>query len=100
MLEIVRRIGRAVAVPVTADMEAGYGDSLAEVRDMTRCVDSFIRSWSLAELLRAFRDVWRMCARFDPTHGRSRNWSTSRQTSVLGFDRAAELLPAWRWSSA
>ena len=38
MLEIVRRISRAVAVPVTADMEAGYGSSLAEVQDMTRCL--------------------------------------------------------------
>ena len=36
MLEIVARISRAVAVPVTADMESGYGASLAELEDTTR----------------------------------------------------------------
>src|ERR1700676_4683926 len=29
MLEVVRRIARAVSIPVTADMEAGYGDPAA-----------------------------------------------------------------------
>lgn len=28
MLDVVRRISRAVAIPVTADMESGYGDAL------------------------------------------------------------------------
>lgn len=32
MLEVVRRIARAVHVPVTADMEAGYGDAAATAR--------------------------------------------------------------------
>ena len=36
MLDLVGRISRAVAVPVTADMEAGYGASLAELEDTTR----------------------------------------------------------------
>ena len=36
MLEVVRRISRAVAVPVTADMEAGYGATLAELEDTSR----------------------------------------------------------------
>src|SRR4029077_14385803 len=30
MLEVVERIARAVRVPVTADMEAGYGTTLAD----------------------------------------------------------------------
>ena len=38
MLEIVARISRAVAVPVTADMESGYGASLAELEDTIRCL--------------------------------------------------------------
>ncbi len=32
MLEVVARIARAVAVPVTADMEAGYGDAAGTAR--------------------------------------------------------------------
>ena len=36
MLEIVAGISRAVAVPVTADMESGYAASLAELEDTTR----------------------------------------------------------------
>ena len=38
MLEIVARISRSVAVPVTADMETGYGTSLAELEDTIRCL--------------------------------------------------------------
>lgn len=34
MLQVVARIARSVAVPVSADMEAGYGDSEAEVAEM------------------------------------------------------------------
>ena len=36
MLEVIHRISRSVAVPVTADMEAGYGASVAELEDTTR----------------------------------------------------------------
>src|ERR1700730_14874175 len=32
MLEVVARIARAVAVPVTADVEAGYGDPVATAK--------------------------------------------------------------------
>jgi 2-methylisocitrate lyase-like PEP mutase family enzyme len=38
MLDAVRRIASAVAVPVTADMEAGYGRSPGEVAETTRGV--------------------------------------------------------------
>jgi 2-methylisocitrate lyase-like PEP mutase family enzyme len=38
MLEAVRRVAAAVAVPVTADMEAGYGRSPGEVAETTRGV--------------------------------------------------------------
>jgi len=38
MLEAVARIARAVAVPVTADMEAGYGTTAAEVADTARAL--------------------------------------------------------------
>ena len=38
MLEAVRRIAAAVSVPVTADMEAGYGRSPEEVAETTRGV--------------------------------------------------------------
>jgi 2-methylisocitrate lyase-like PEP mutase family enzyme len=38
MLEAVRRIAAASSVPVTADMEAGYGHSPAEVAETTRGV--------------------------------------------------------------
>ena len=38
MLEAVRRIAAAVAVPVTADMEAGFGDSAGEVVETVRGV--------------------------------------------------------------
>jgi 2-methylisocitrate lyase-like PEP mutase family enzyme len=40
MLAVVRRIAQAVAVPVTADMEAGYGTSPEEVADTARQVIS------------------------------------------------------------
>src|SRR5499427_2415131 len=33
MLEVIARIGRAVQVPVTADMEAGYGTTAAEMAE-------------------------------------------------------------------
>ena len=36
MLEAVARISRSVAVPVTADMETGYGTSLTELEDTIR----------------------------------------------------------------
>jgi 2-methylisocitrate lyase-like PEP mutase family enzyme len=38
MLEFVARIARAVSVPVTADMESGYGISPADVAEMARAV--------------------------------------------------------------
>jgi 2-methylisocitrate lyase-like PEP mutase family enzyme len=38
MVEAVARIARAVACPVTADIEAGYGDSLAEVVQTIKAV--------------------------------------------------------------
>lgn len=38
MLAVVGRIARAVAVPVTADIEAGYGDTPAEVAQTARAV--------------------------------------------------------------
>jgi 2-methylisocitrate lyase-like PEP mutase family enzyme len=40
MLSVVRRIAQAVAVPVTADMEAGFGTSAEEVADTAREVIS------------------------------------------------------------
>ena len=38
MLEMVARIARAVRVPVTADMEAGYGTTLKDMEDTARAV--------------------------------------------------------------
>jgi len=38
LLAVVRRIARAVAVPVTADIEAGYGDTSAAVARTARAV--------------------------------------------------------------
>src|SRR5215469_6563359 len=38
MLEAVARIARAVEVPVTADMEAGYGTTAGEVADTARAL--------------------------------------------------------------
>ncbi len=38
LLAVVERIARAVAVPVTADIEAGYGDTPAEVARTARAV--------------------------------------------------------------
>jgi 2-methylisocitrate lyase-like PEP mutase family enzyme len=38
MLEFVARIARAVSVPVTADMEAGYGTSPEDMAEMARAV--------------------------------------------------------------
>lgn len=40
MLAVVRRIAEAVAVPVTADMEAGYGARPEEIADTARAVIS------------------------------------------------------------
>src|SRR5260370_37626792 len=38
MLEVVARIARAVRVPVTADMEAGYGTSVKDMIETTKAV--------------------------------------------------------------
>src|SRR5262249_30874108 len=38
MLEMVARIARAVRVPVTADMEAGYGTTLKDMEETARAV--------------------------------------------------------------
>src|SRR5262249_31407203 len=38
MLEMVARIARAVRVPVTADMEAGYGTTAKEMEETARAV--------------------------------------------------------------
>jgi len=38
MLEVVERIARAVRVPVTADMEAGYGTTLADMAETAKAV--------------------------------------------------------------
>jgi 2-methylisocitrate lyase-like PEP mutase family enzyme len=38
MLAVVKRITRAVSIPVTADMEAGYGDTPQAVADTARAV--------------------------------------------------------------
>ena len=36
MLEVIERISRAVSIPVSADMEAGYGDTIEEIEIMAR----------------------------------------------------------------
>ena len=36
MLAVIQRISNAISVPVTADMEAGYGTTLTELEDTTR----------------------------------------------------------------
>src|ERR1041385_3571767 len=36
MLDMVRRIAHAVKVPVTADLEAGYGETPAELAELAR----------------------------------------------------------------
>lgn len=38
MLEVVERIARAVRVPVTADMEAGYGTTLADMEETAKAI--------------------------------------------------------------
>ena len=38
MLEVVARIARAVRVPVTADMEAGYGTTLADMAETAKAI--------------------------------------------------------------
>ena len=38
MLEVVQRIAKSVALPVTADMEAGFGETPAEVAETARLV--------------------------------------------------------------
>jgi len=38
MLEVVARIARAVRVPVTADMESGYGTTLSEMADTAKAI--------------------------------------------------------------
>jgi 2-methylisocitrate lyase-like PEP mutase family enzyme len=38
MLEVVARIARAVRVPVTADMEAGYGTTLADMAETAKVI--------------------------------------------------------------
>jgi len=38
MLEVVERIARAVRVPVTADMEAGYGTTLADMAETAKAI--------------------------------------------------------------
>jgi len=38
MLEVVKRIAKVVSIPVTADMEAGYGDAPEAVADTARAV--------------------------------------------------------------
>src|SRR5258708_22853884 len=38
MLEVVARIARAVRVPVTADMEAGYGTTLADMAKTAKAI--------------------------------------------------------------
>src|SRR5579859_2653804 len=38
MLEVVKRIANVVSIPVTADMEAGYGDTPEAVADTARAV--------------------------------------------------------------
>src|SRR5437868_14916044 len=38
MLEVVSRIARAVKVPVTADMESGYGKTPKEIAETTKAI--------------------------------------------------------------
>src|ERR1700737_114544 len=38
MLDVVARIARAVRVPVTADMEAGYGTTLADMAETAKAI--------------------------------------------------------------
>src|SRR6202171_533680 len=38
MLEVVARIARSVRVPVTADMESGYGTTLADMADTAKAI--------------------------------------------------------------
>src|SRR5215467_8309449 len=38
MLEVVARIARSVKVPVTADMESGYGTTPKEIADTARAI--------------------------------------------------------------
>ena len=38
MLEVIGRIAKAVAIPISADMEAGYGDTPRQIEETTRLV--------------------------------------------------------------
>jgi len=67
LIEILARIARSVEVPVTADFEAGYGATLAELEDSIRAViDAGVAGINLEDSLEeggALRATEEQCAR-------------------------------------
>lgn len=67
MIDVVGRIARSVNVPVTADIEAGYADSLAALRETTEmAIESGVVGVNLEDSLRgegALRAIDEQCAR-------------------------------------
>jgi 2-methylisocitrate lyase-like PEP mutase family enzyme len=69
MIEFVARIARSVDLPVTADMEAGYGDSPAELRETaSQVIDSGVVGVNLQDSLdegHALRTIDEQCRRIN-----------------------------------
>jgi 2-methylisocitrate lyase-like PEP mutase family enzyme len=118
MLEVVRRIAAAVRVPVTADMEAGYGVSAAEMAETAKAVveagavgmnledvlgsteDSLVDVNLQREKIRSIRDASRAAGVPLVLNARTDIYLMAIGPAETRFERTVERLTAYRDAGA
>jgi len=118
MLEVVARIARAVRVPVTADMEAGYGTTVQDMSETARALiasgaiglnledvtgedeSSHVNMTLQMEKIRAIRETASSLGVALVLNARTDTYLTPIGPAETRFDRTVERLRAYRQAGA
>jgi len=118
MLEVVARIARAVRVPVTADMEAGYGTTLADMTGTAKAIvaagavglnledvtgeteSSQVNTELQAEKIRTIREASRSLGVSLVINARTDVYLMPIGPEAMRFERTVERLQAYRAAGA
>jgi len=118
MLEVVARIARAVRVPVTADMEAGYGTTLADMTETAKAIvaagavglnledvtgeteSSQVNTELQAEKIRTIREASRSLGVSLVINARTDVYLMPIGPEAMRFERTVERLQAYRAAGA
>jgi len=118
MLEVVARIARAVRIPVTADMEAGYGTTLADMTETAKAIvaagavglnledvtgeteSSQVNTELQAEKIRTIREASRSLGVSLVINARTDVYLMPIGPEAMRFERTVERLQAYRAAGA